>query len=76
MFEGSWKTTAAGILILVVVLANVAITILSDGFSALDIGSVVEGCTEAAIALGLMLARDDNVTSEESSAKTYGSFKP
>lgn len=76
MFEGSWKTTAAGILTLIVVLANAVIIILSDGFSALDINSALESIMASAIGLGLMLSRDDNVTSESSGAKKYGRFQP
>lgn len=62
----SWKTTAAGIIALVVLLLTTAGTILSDGFGAVDWGTLVPAVMAAIAAL---FARDNDTTSEAAGAR-------
>jgi hydrogenase/urease accessory protein HupE len=66
----SWKTTTAGV-------AGIAIAILSVAQATLDGDPLTVPNWEAAIAavvtgLGLLFARDNNVTSEQAGAKGQG----
>lgn len=61
----SWKTTTAGVIALAVLLLNAAAAVLDDDpktqpdFDAIGV---------AALAVGTMFARDNNVTSEQAGA--------
>lgn len=64
--KGSWKTTVAGIMALVIAVAT-AISLLVDGDpETMPDWNVV---AEAAIGLGLLFARDNNKSSESVGAK-------
>ena len=64
----NWKTTQAGIAMLGAGLALIG-TALKDGAQLSDLQSLVEAVAAISGGMGLIFARDRNVTSEESNAK-------
>jgi hypothetical protein len=64
--KGSWKTTMVGILTLVGAIVTGAIALLdSDPTTVVDLTTIIQAIT----GLGLMVARDNKVTSEQAGAK-------
>lgn len=67
-FGPNWKTTQAGIASLGTGIALIG-TALKDGAQLGDAQSIMEGVGFVTAGLGLIFARDRNVSSEESGAK-------
>jgi len=65
--QKSWKTTVAGILAALVLVAGQAQALLDDDPETVVNWNIVVGAIVTAV--GLLMARDNNVTSEESGAK-------
>lgn len=67
MLRGSWRTSAIGILTLIIALATVAKAFLAGGLS-VDLASLMPAVMAALSGLGLIVARDNVVTSEQAGA--------
>ena len=65
MFTGSWKTTSAGILAILGGLARIYFAIKSGVFSE---EAFMTAATTILTGIGLLFARDNNVTSEAAGA--------
>jgi len=71
--RGSWKTTISGIAAVVGVICLQVVNLLDDNpATTFDLSAVISAFSVAATGLGLLFARDDDVSSEESGAKTKG----
>ena len=62
----SWKTTVAGLMALVALIATAVSTILNKGLEAVDWATLLPALS---LGIGALFARDNNVTSEKAGAK-------
>lgn len=74
MFQGSWKSTTAGIVALVAVISGALSLLLDDNPETNPDWNVVFAVAASIIAqifngVGLLFTRDNNITSEEAGAK-------